>query len=485
VSGPEPIAPGWRWSADDVREIGHRAVDLIADHLTGLPDRPVFRPYPQQPAAALPHTGSPVDAVLDEFAGRIAPYPFGNGHPRFAAWVNSPPHLLGVFAEALAAAMSPSVAGGNHAAVHIEHEVVRWFADLARFPQTSRGLLVSGGSMATLTAFAVARHRAARRAGIDVRADGLQGHDRRFVLYLGTEGHASARKAAEMLGIGSANIRVIGSDDGHRMRPDLLREQLGRDRADGLNPVAVMASAGTVNTGAIDPLDAIADVCAEYDVWLHIDGSYGGPAMLLLDEHVAARQALAHVDSIALDPHKWLYAPVDAGLVLLRDGELARDAFSLVPPYLRTDDDPGGVGGPVWFSEYGFDQTRPFRALKVWMLLRHLGLDGYRELIARDVAVAGRLAAAVEAAADLELLAHGLSVVCFRCLPAQPGADADALNRQVLTHVQLSGRAFLAGTTVDGVFALRACVVNPTMGSADAEAIVAEVRAAAGRVRLG
>jgi len=477
----EPIPPGWRWSADEIREIGHRAVDLVADHLTGLPDRPVFRPYPSEAAAALPHNGSPMEAVLDEFAERIAPYPFGNGHPRFAAWVNSPPHLLGIFAEALAAAMNPSVAGGNHAAVHIEHEVLRWFADLAGFPATSTGLLVSGGSMATLTAFAVARHRAAQRAGIDVRADGMQGRNSRFVLYLGAEGHGSARKAAELLGIGSANIRVIGSDASHRMRPDLLREQLGRDRADGLIPVAVMASAGTVNTGAIDPLDAVADVCAEYDVWLHVDGSYGGPAVLLLDEHTATREALARVDSLALDPHKWLYAPVDAGLILLRDRELARDAFSLVPPYLRTDDDPAGAGGPVWFSEYGFDQTRPFRALKVWMLLRHLGADGYRELIARDVAVAGRLAAAVEAAPDLELLATGLSVVCFRCTPRDPDLDIDALNRRVLTQVQLGGKAFLAGTTVDGMFALRACVVNPGMGSADAEAIVAEVRAALNR----
>ncbi|MDT5025135.1 MAG: aromatic-L-amino-acid/L-tryptophan decarboxylase, partial [Micromonosporaceae bacterium] len=446
---------------------------------------PVFRPYPDPLARALaaepiPAHGATLEAVLDDFDQQVTPYPFGNGHPRFFAWVNSPPHVLGVFAEALAAAMNPSVAGGNHAAVHIERQVVRWFADLVEFPDDSTGLFVSGGSMATLTAFTVARHRAAQRAGIDVRSDGLQGDRRRFVLYLGTEAHGSARKAAELLGIGSANIHTIASDDHYRMRTDLLQGQIAHDLGEGLVPVAVMASAGTVNTGAIDPLDEIADICAQHGVWLHVDGSYGGPAVLLLARYAQTRAALTRVDSIAMDPHKWLYVPVDAGLILIRDKQLARDAFSLVPPYLRTDDDPAGVGGPVWFSEYGFDQTRPFRALKVWLMLKHLGVVGYRDLITHDIAVADRLAAAVTAAPDLELLARGLSVVCFRCRPAGWNGDDeafDAVNRQVLSAVQLGGGSFLAGTSVNGVFALRACVVNPGSSATDADAVVADVRA--------
>lgn len=478
--------PAWRFTAEDVHQVGDRAVDLIADYLSGLPARPVFRPYPDELIADLavepvPATGAPLSTVLNEFAERIAPYPFGNGHPRFAAWVNSPPHVLGVFAEALAAAMNPSVAGGNHAATHLERQVVRWFAGLAGFPDDSAGLLVSGGSMATLTALTVARYRAAQRVGVDVRAHGLAG--RSWRLYLGAEGHGSARKVAELLGIGSANIRTIPSDDGHRLRPDLLDRQLDRDLAEGVVPIAVMASAGTVNTGAIDPLDEIADLCADRRVWLHVDGSYGGPAVLLLDEYARTRAALSRADSLAMDPHKWLYTPVDAGLVLIRDRPLTRDAFSLVPPYLRTDDDPAGVGGPVWFSEYGFDQTRPFRALKVWLMLKHLGLQGYRDLIRHDLAIADRLAAGVAAAPDLELLARGLSVVCLRARPVGwAGEDLDDLNRRLLSAVQLGGRAFLAGTTVDGVFALRACVVNPGTGGDDADAIVAEVRTALARL---
>jgi glutamate/tyrosine decarboxylase-like PLP-dependent enzyme len=490
----------WGWSEEELRAAGQRAVDLVVGHLTRVPQRPVFRPYPPDLARLaatepVPVAGAPVGAVLDDFAERVEPWPFGNGHPRFHAWVNSPPHPLGVFAEALAAAMNPSVAGGNHAAVHVERQLVRWFAELAGFPDgpgndgpgndgpgndgpgAATGLLVSGGSMATLTGFAVARHRAALRAGIDVRRDGLQGGPT-FVLYLGSEGHGSARKAAELLGIGSANVRVVQSDAEHRMRPSALRRAVEHDLGVGHVPVAVLASAGTVNTGAVDDLGAIADVCAEHGVWLHVDAAYGGPAVLLLDEHAATRAALARADSVAMDPHKWLYAPVDAGLVLIRDAALAHDAFSLVPPYLRADGDPAGVGGPVWFSELGFEQTRPFRALKVWLMLRHVGVEGYRALIEHDLAVAARLAAGVTAAPDLELLAHGLSVVCFRCHPpGTPGPALDELNRRVLTALQLGGAAFLAGTTVHGAFALRACVVNPGTTMQDADAVLAEVRA--------
>jgi glutamate/tyrosine decarboxylase-like PLP-dependent enzyme/DNA-binding XRE family transcriptional regulator len=471
------------WTVEELRAVGQQVVEIAAQHLGGMRERPVFAPVPGPvvdafATEALPETGASVERVLEEFAARIEPWPFGNGHPRFYGWVNPPPHPLGVFAELLAAAMNPSVAGGNHAAVHVERQVVRWFAELAGLPATAGGLLVSGGSAATLTGVAVARHRAAQRAGIDVRRDGVQGGPR-FVLYQSAEGHGAGRKAAELLGIGSGNVRVIAADARGRMRVDLLRAAIEDDVREGCVPVAVLGSAGTVNTGAVDDLEAIADVCAGFGVWMHVDAAYGGPAVLLLPDHEDAAGGLRRADSIALDPHKWLYAPVDAGLVLFRDAAGARDAFSLVPPYLRTDDDPGGVGGPAWFSEYGFEQTRSFRALKVWMLLKHLGLGGYRALIRHDLAVADRLVAGIEAAPDLELLARGLSVVCFRCRPASvdDAGELDALNRRVLTALQLGGAAFLSGTTVDGVFALRACVVNPRSTFDDADAVVAAVRA--------
>ena len=486
---PDPLAggvpapgPPTFWDAAQIRQVSHQVADLVAGYLTGLPGGPAYRPPPRALVEAMraeewAEQGEPADAVLAEFSAHVAPYPFGNGHPGFAAWVNSPPHPLGVLAEALAAAMDPSVAGGNHAAVHLEHQVIRWFAGLLGWPAGYSGQLVSGGSAATLTALTVARHRAAAGAGTDDRRDGLAGLAGRLVLYAGTESHGCVAKAAEVLGLGSACIRVVPSDPGHRMQPDGLERLVQADRAGGKVAVAVVATAGTTNTGAIDPLDEIAEVCARHGLWLHVDGAYGAPPVLLLDGFEAAREGLARADSVAVDAHKWLYAPVDAGLVLLRDGGTARDTFSLVPAYLRTDGDEDGPGGPVWLSEYGLEQTRPFRSLKVWMQLRHLGRDGYRRLIAADLATAAELRRAITSSADFELLASGLSVVCFRHRPGgMDPARLDGHNQAVLKAVQLGGRAFLAGTTVDGVFALRACIVNPGLTTARALGLLDDVR---------
>ncbi len=229
------------------------------------------------------------------------------------------------------------------------------------------------------------------------------------------------RKAVELLGLGTASVREIETDSDFAMRPAHLASVLKEDQARGELPVAVVASAGTVNTGAIDPLAEISAVCAEAEadggrVWLHVDGAYGGPAVLLSDRYDAAAAAIGRADSIAIDPHKWLYVPVDAGVILLAEPGLARETFSLVPDYLRT-----GEESEPWFSEYGVEQTRPFRALKIWMAMRQLGLAGYRELIGHDLELAGYLRAEVEAAPDLELLADGLSVVCFRYRPAEAG----------------------------------------------------------------
>ena len=480
--------PGWSWDAAEVERFGAEVARVIARYLDGLPGRPVHRGVPWQVRNAwafqdAPRAGTSPAAILDRFAAEVAPYPFGNGHPRFYGWVNSPPAVIGVFAEALAAAMNPSVAGGDHAAAHLERQVIRWFADLAGLPAGAGGLLVSGASMATLTALAVARNRALSAAGIDVRSSGLQVDAPRARIYATAEAHGCVRKAVELLGIGSASIREIDADHDFAMRPADLAAALAADRERGYLPVAVVASAGTVNTGAIDPLMAISDVCAEYGVWLHVDAAYGGPAVLLLDAYSEALNGLSRADSIAIDPHKWMYIPVDAGLVLLREPGHARDAFSLVPPYLRTPD-----GEEPWFSEYGFEQTRPFRALKIWMSMQHFGLDGYRELISHDLDLSGYLRDQIALAPDLELLAGGLSVACFRYVP--PGwrgdeAALDELNRQLVRAVQVAGRVFLAGTTVRGVVALRACVVNPGACHADIDVLVADVREHGARLAAG
>jgi glutamate/tyrosine decarboxylase-like PLP-dependent enzyme len=295
-----------------------------------------------------------------------------------------------------------------------------------------------------------------------------------MLVYESAEAHSCHQKAVELLGLGSAQIRVVPSDGALCMLPDALDAMLAADVAAGALPIAVIASAGTVNTGAIDPLDAIADVCARHRVWLHVDGGYGAPA-ILTDEYRAQLTAIGRADSVGIDAHKWMYVPVDAGMVLIRDAKLMRDTFSLVPPYLRSDDDRHGVHGPPWLSEYGSEQTRPFRALKVWMALRYFGTSGYARLISHDIAMARRLADRVRATPELELWEpQGLSIVCFRAVPSSLEGDdsaIDALNQRVLASLQLGGKAFLSSTVLGGRTWLRACIVNPGTMPEDIDAV--------------
>lgn len=470
---------------EDFRRLGYRAVDLATEYLRQMRERPVFTPMTPAEREALlnqplPEDGSPPEGVLGAFRETVLPHPMGNGHPRFFGWVNSPPAPLGVLAEFLAAALNPSCAGGDHAAIYLERCVVRWLMELVGFPtKGSMGILVSGGSMASLTCLAAARHRAAAANGWDVRAEGLQGRRPPLVLYVSEEGHSCIRKAAELLGLGGG-VHIIPVDDGFRMDVRALRAAVAADRAGGRHPFCVVASAGTVNTGAIDPLGELAGFCREEGIWLHVDGAYG--AIGVLDRSLASRYAgLSRADSLALDPHKWLSVPVECGCVLVRDGTILREAFSLVPPYLRTEEGKG-FGGLPWFSEYGFQQSRGFRALKVWMTLRHMGRCGVAALVSRHVALARRLASLVDAAPDLERVAPvELSVVCFRYVPRALRTDQawlDALNKALVEKVQAEGRAFLTGTSLRGRFALRACVLHYGTSEEDLEALVEEVRAA-------
>jgi aromatic-L-amino-acid/L-tryptophan decarboxylase len=478
------LPPEWEWTADELRRVGHRTVEMIVNHLVHLRDQPVFRSFPRPLAGAYlnsapPETGLAIDAILDKVENEITKYPFGNGHARFFGWVNSPPVVIGIFAEALAATMNPSCAGGNHAAIYVERQVVGWFKRILGFPPEAMGLFVSGGSMAALTALAVARHA---ESPFDVRSRGLQSAGRRLVVYRGGEAHGCHQKAVELLGIGNDNLRTIAQDSSLRMVPAALDVAIREDVEAGAVPLAVVASAGTVNTGAIDPIDEIADICARHHVWLHVDGAYGAPA-ILSTQYRSQLSPLARADSVAVDPHKWMYVPVEAGLVLVRDAEAMRAAFSLVPPYLQTDGNLEGVGGLPWFSEYGFQQTRGFRALKVWMALLYHGLEGYRQAIDRDINHARALTDALRGASDFQLFEpQSLSIVCFRYAP-EPDRDTptalDALNKRLLERLQLGGRVFLSSTTVQERFWLRACFVNPLTSDDDVAAILDAVRQAA------
>ena len=462
------------------RRLGHTLVDLVTDYLAGLPARPVFRPMRSAERAtllqeALGEAGVSPEAIVERFSTAVLPHAMGNGHPRFFGWVNSAPAPIGVLADFLAAAMDPSCAGGDHAAIYVERAAIRWLMELIGFPTDgSMGLLTSGGSEANLLGLAAARQRAADRDGWSVRREGLQRSRPPLVLYASEQGHSCIQKAAELMGLGAEAVRGVPVDARFRMDVSRLPAAIAADRAAGLRPFCVAASAGTVGTGAIDPLDAIADVCAAEGLWLHVDGAYGALGAARADLR-PRYTGLARADSVALDPHKWLGVPIECGAVLVRDGRLLRETFSLVPAYLRTEPDRG-FGGLPWFSEYGVQQTRGFRALKLWMTLQHLGRAGVSELVGRHAALAERLAGLVDAAPDLERLAPvELSIVCFRYAPVRlRGADErlDALNKRVMEEIQAGGAAFLTQTTLAGRFALRACVLHYATTEADVAALV-------------
>jgi aromatic-L-amino-acid/L-tryptophan decarboxylase len=489
-SGTDAADP-LRLSSHEFRRIAHEAADLAADYLESLAQRPVFRPMaePERRALAaqpLPETGSTPDSILKFIHDNVLRHPMGNGHPRFFGWVNSAPAPIAVAAELLATAMSPSCAGGDHAPIYMERAVVRWLMELVGFPtEGSMGLLVSGGSMASLTCLAAARRWAGNRQSVDIRENGTSAVPAKPTLYISSEAHGCIRKAAHLLGLGDRAVRCVPVGSDFRMDIVALRAAIDADRESGLAPFCVVATAGTVNTGAIDPLAEIADVCREHSLWMHIDGAYGAAGVL--DPALAGKlDAMRRADSLAIDPHKWLAVPVECGCAMVRYGGLLRATFSLVPPYLRTEEGKG-FGGVPWYSEYGFQQSRGFRALKTWAVLKHAGREGLSGIVSRHNALAQRLAKRVDAERELERLAPvELSIVCFRYAPAALRGDADklnTLNKSIMEAVQSGGEAFVSGTVLNGAFALRACVLNYATTEEDIEALVRVVLSTAERVR--
>ncbi len=465
---------------DAFRRSGHALVDAVADHLEALPGRPVWQPLPDDLRAALlalplPDGPTGLDALAGTMARDVLPHAMGNGHPAFFGWVNSPPALAGVLASLTAAAMNPSVVSGDHADVHLERATVRWLAELVGYPHApGAGLLTSGASAATIVCLAGARGRATAAAGHDVRERGLASGPR-LVAYVPSEAHSCVRRALELLGLGSDSIRPVPLPGG-RLDAGALRSAIAADRAAGATPALLVGSAGTVNTGAIDPLDALAEVADAEQLWFHVDGAYG--AFGVLDPALSARyRGMERADSLTLDPHKWLGVPVDAGCALVRRADDLRDAFSVIPPYLRQD--AGTELGT--FAEYGLEQTRPFRALKTWATIAARGRDGIVDQIVRANTLARELATMVEREPLLELAATPeTSIVAFRArLPGCAPERAEAVNRALPEAVQARGRAFVTGTVYEGRETIRACILHPGSTATDLAALVVEVVAAA------
>jgi aromatic-L-amino-acid/L-tryptophan decarboxylase len=447
-----------------MRRAGYHAVDLLVELLTDIGDRPALtRATPSRMQARLggppPAGPSPVEAVLDGLARDVLPFASRPDHPRYFAFVPTSGTWPGALGDLIASALNIYAGAWMESAgpSQVELEVVRWFADWIGYPADAAGILVSGGSAANLTALACARE--ARLGAMSADA----------VAYVSAQAHSSVARAARVLGFRPEQVRILPVDDDFRMRPDILAHAIAADRASGLRPLLVSASAGATNTGTIDHLDAIADVCDDAEVWFHVDAAYGGFAALTARGR-GWLQGIHRADSVTLDPHKWLYQSFECGCLLVRDGQLLQAAFAIEPDYLH---DAGASDGEVNFSDLGMQLSRASRALKVWLSVHSFGLDAFRATIDDCLDLAADAERRIREHPELELLHPAcLGIVCFRRRP--PGIDdeevLDTVNARLVADYAASGHGLVSSTRLGGRYAIRLCVLNHTSGPADVAA---------------
>ncbi len=480
-------------SAEDIRQWGNAAIEAMASYLDSIRDR---RVYPQTSARqirekldrALPDEGVDFERLIGTFNDVIVPMSRHNGHPRMFGYVQAPGTAIAAIADLLASTLNANLTAWRSApaAVEIERLTIDWIKQILGVNADAAGLFVSGGSMANLAALATARRA---KAPADLTSKGAQSIPQVMRVYASQETHHSVAKAAALLGIGRDNVRLVGVDKCFKIRLDDLVAKITEDLAAGHLPFCVVANAGTVMTGAFDSLAEVADVARRFNLWMHVDASYGGFAALA----VSARNlfgAMREADSVALDPHKWLYLPVDCGCVLYRDGEAARATFAHEAEYTRVREQEPDEAFAFW--DYGPELSRRFRALKVWMMLKSVGVRVLGEMIEKDLACARHLEGLVHSSDDFEMLAPvELSIFCFRYLPrrfklALAGADVtecarlheqlDALNERLLVELQQDGSSYLSNARLGGRFSLRGCVMNYRTTFRDMEILLDDLR---------
>ena len=458
---------------DAFRALAHRMVDDSLDHLSSLRERPPWTPPPRDVTAAL--TGEPLptapqgaEQVYAEFLRNVLPYTAGNRHPRFWGWMKSNGTPLGMMADMLAAGMNVNAVGMDQSAKLVELQVIKWLAEAMGFPAGSSGVLASGGTMANIIGLAVGRNA---KAGFDLRQHGLHGQPR-LTVYGSSEMHSWITKCLELMGMGRDAYRVVPVDGDFRVDLAAMRDMIVSDRAAGLRPICVLGSAGTINTGAIDDLDALADLAAQEDLWFHVDGAIGSLGALSPSLRPLFR-GMARADSLAFDLHKWGYLPYEIACVLVRDAAAHREAFATKASYLQVEERGVAAGGLV-FAERGPELSRNFKALKAWMALKAEGTDRIAAVIEQNVAQARRFGAAVAAVPDVTLAAAvSLNVACWRITPAGTTPEQqDRLTREVLLRLQETGVAVCSSTVVQGRAVIRVAVANHRSRWADFERLL-------------
>lgn len=449
--------PDW----DSLRALGHQMLDDMLDHLAAIREKPVWQAMPPSVrghfAEPLPLEPQGAEAAYRDFVQNVRPYPNGNIHPRFWGWVQGTGTPLAMLADMLASGLNPHMAGFDQAPALVEHQVLEWLRELMGMPAGTSGVLTSGATVANLIGLAVARHG---KAGFDVREQGVGAAAQRLMVYCSAEAHACAQRAVELLGLGRRSLSVIPTDIAFRMDVGLLRGAIAADRSRGLRPICVIGSAGTVNTGAVDDLTAIAATCAQEDLWFHVDGAFGALAQLS-PELRGLVAGIDSADSLAFDLHKWMYLPFEVGCVLVRDATLHRDTFALKARYLP-EATRGITAGGLPFGDRGIELTRGFKALKVWMSLKAHGVHALARMIEQNVRQAAYLCRLIAERPALELLAPApLNVVCFRYAPEGISNEKlNEMNEEILLRLQEEGIAVPSATEIAGRYAIRVAIAN-------------------------
>jgi glutamate/tyrosine decarboxylase-like PLP-dependent enzyme len=461
---------------ESMRTLGHQMLDDMLDYLNNIREYPTWQPVPEEVKRKfrmpLPENDQDLEDIYKEFTDYILPYPLGNIHPRFWGWVAGTGTVSGMLADMLAAGMNPNLAGADHIANYVEKQVIDWIIEMFGFPASASGLLTSGCSAGNLIGLTVARNT---KAGYNLRREGLQAAPQKMVLYASREIHSSIQKAAEMLGVGSDALHLIPVNDNFQIDLDLLIKTIDQDRQRGYLPFCIVGAAGTTNTGAVDDLNMLADICQQENLWFHVDGAFGAWAVLAPQ----AKNKVAGIeraDSLAFDLHKWIYLPYEIGGVLVRSEEHHRKAFSLTPAYLsHGEDELAMTGGTLpWFSDYGFQLSRGFRALKAWMGIKEYGSKKLGRLIQQNIDQVHYLAGLIETSPELELMAPvTLNVVCFRY--TKPGARLDDLNAKILAELQEQGIAAPSSTSINGKNVLHVAHTNHRSRREDFDILVREV----------
>jgi glutamate/tyrosine decarboxylase-like PLP-dependent enzyme len=468
-------------SPEAFAEAGHKLVDEVAGLLASMRERPVAADVTPEAIRealgaerSLPEDGTNASDLLSQAFDLLAPVSTYNGHPRFFGYITGAPAPLGALADLLASALNPNMGAWalSPMASEMEAQAVRWVTELVGFPRDGDGIFVSGGNVANMLGFWAAR---AAKAGWDVRKDGMgAGSEGTLRVYAPLGTHTWIDKAVDLAGLGTGSVRWIDTDAEGRIRLDMLEARIQADAEAGERPFLLVGTGGSVATGVVDPLPALREVADRHDLWFHVDGAYGAFAAAAPNAPDDLR-GLALADSVALDPHKWLYTPLEAGCTLVRDPEALLRAFSYRPDYYRFDSE-----GTQNYFEHGIQNSRGFRALKVWLQLQHAGGEGYRRMIAEDIELARAFWTMAEEAPELEALTHSLSITTYRYVPqdlmprrreAHVRTYLNELNQEIQGRMERSGRAFVSHAVLDGVHALRMCVVNFRTGLKDVRAL--------------